>query len=237
MLTDRLLRHYYGHPMYDGTNRFYDWVRRYTRRDTKLLNLGAGPATRSAVRSFKGEVAWVTGADIDPIIFDNPEIDEAVLIKDGRLPLPDASFDIVVSDYVLEHVERPAAFMGEVYRVLEPGGSFFFRTPNCMHYIALASAVTPHWFHEAISNRVRRIPADSHAPYPTFYRMNGRGRLRRLAQDAGFRAIELDMVETEPSYLMFNPVAFLMGTAYERMVNSAKLLEGLRANIFARIEK
>jgi hypothetical protein len=49
--------------------------------------------------------------------------------------------------------------------------------------------------------------------------------------------MEFLMVEAEPSYLMFNTLAFLMGVAYERAVNRAEWLQGLRANIFGSLVK
>jgi len=237
MQTERLHRLFYGDPKYDGTQRFYGWVRQYATSKTRLLNVGAGPATNSNVRSLKGEVAWVAGADIDSRVLENAELDEAKLIGQGELPFPDASFDLAVSDYVLEHVEMPQRFLSEVHRVLKPGASFFFRTPNLWHYVALVSAVTPQRFHEAVANRMRRLPGDRQSPYPTYYRMNRRSVLRRLANKAGFRRIELNMVETEPSYLAFNPVFFLAGTGYERIVNCSRVFSAFRANIFGRLEK
>src|SRR5262249_52920731 len=156
--------------------------------------------TNSRVRSFKGEVLEVVGADIDPCVLKNPELDVAVLIDRDRLPLDDASFDLVISDYVLEHVEHPTKFFAEIYRVLRPGGNYFFRTPNIYHYVTLISLMTPHWLHMLIANRVRRLSPDAHEPWPTWYRLNSRSRIRKLAHASGFTTMELRMVETEPSY-------------------------------------
>lgn len=44
----------------------------------------------------------------------------------GRLPLPDASADVVVSVESSHCYESFAAFLGEVHRVLRPGGTFAF---------------------------------------------------------------------------------------------------------------
>jgi SAM-dependent methyltransferase len=44
--------------------------------------------------------------------------------------LPDEAFDLVVSVEVLEHVEDDERFVGEVWRVLKPGGMFLMTTPN-----------------------------------------------------------------------------------------------------------
>src|SRR5688500_8652667 len=135
MVSERLLRRFYPDETRNGTVAFYGWVRQHVGPTTELLNLGAGPPTGTPIRVFKGEVARVVGADIDPIVLDNPELDDAVLIADGRLPLPDASFDVIVSDFTFEHVEDPAGFLAEARRVLRAGGSLFFRTPNRRHYV------------------------------------------------------------------------------------------------------
>jgi SAM-dependent methyltransferase len=44
----------------------------------------------------------------------------------GRLPLPDGSFDSVVSTWTLCSIPDVAAALREVHRVLRPGGRFFF---------------------------------------------------------------------------------------------------------------
>ena len=46
------------------------------------------------------------------------------------LPFDDASFDCVISFQVIEHIERDADFVDEIYRVLRPGGRFILTTPN-----------------------------------------------------------------------------------------------------------
>lgn len=46
------------------------------------------------------------------------------------LPFADASFDCVISFQVIEHIRRDREFVGEVHRVLRPGGRFIVTTPN-----------------------------------------------------------------------------------------------------------
>jgi 2-polyprenyl-3-methyl-5-hydroxy-6-metoxy-1,4-benzoquinol methylase len=143
----------------------------------------------------------------------------------------------VFSDYVLEHVEHPGTFLSEVHRCLKVGSSFFVRTPNIYHYVAIISRATPHAFHEAVANRVRGLSADAYDNYPTFYRLNSRAAIGEAAATAGFRTIKLQMVECQPSYLVFHAVPFLAGVSYERFVNSSEAFSGLRANIFGQLIK
>jgi SAM-dependent methyltransferase len=204
-----------------------------------LLNLGAGPpALRQSIRVFKGEVARVVGADIDPEVLDNPELDEAhVINSDNTLPFEDNTFDAVLSDWVLEHVSAPDQFLREVHRVLKKGGVFLFRTPNSWHYVAIIAKITPDWFHHLTANWARGLPAGEHEPWPTYYRLNSRKAVYAEGHKAGFKRIELRMWEPAPLYLVFHFLPFLVGVGYERIVNRYRMFEGLRAGIFGRMVK
>ncbi len=72
-------------------------------------------------------VHWLAGAAAEgrlpPPVSDPVPILPEVRQYDGRhLPLPDESVDIVWSKSVLEHVREPETVVGEVARVLRPGG-------------------------------------------------------------------------------------------------------------------
>ena len=54
----------------------------------------------------------------------------ALLTGDGPLPLPDACADVVTSFTVLEHVADERHALGELRRVLRPGGLLVLSVPN-----------------------------------------------------------------------------------------------------------
>lgn len=64
--------------------------------------------------------------------FENPLPSNATFRQMVVPPMDFASesFDYVVSFQVIEHIERDADFVSEVYRVLRPGGKFIVSTPN-----------------------------------------------------------------------------------------------------------
>ncbi len=236
-MSQKLVEYFYSDEKYNGTKRFYDLIRTDARPDTVMLNLGAGPATRSAIRQFKGAVREVCGADIDPVVLSNDELDKAVLIENGKVGFPSDYFDLIYSDFVIEHVEYPREFLTEILRMLKPGGKFFFRTPNLFHYVSMISWLTPQSFHEFIANRIRQLPEDAHEPWPTFYRLNTRAAIESESRSVGFSSIDIEFIEPNPSYLQFHPVPLLLGVAYERTVNATNLLSCFRSNIIGTLAK
>lgn len=46
------------------------------------------------------------------------------------IPLTNSSLDVIIATDVLEHLVEPYAFVGEMYRVLKPGGYIILDTPN-----------------------------------------------------------------------------------------------------------
>lgn len=72
--------------------------------------------------------ARYTGLDIDNAF--TRRVGAADVFYDGgAFPLPDASFDAVLCSQVLEHVFTPEKFLGEIRRVLRPGGTLLLAVP------------------------------------------------------------------------------------------------------------
>ncbi len=242
-VSERVYRRFYPDLRRSGTLFFYQRLRQVLGPGKRILNLGAGSGDEPgsevfSVRDLRGGGWIVCGCDPDPAVLGNRQLDEAKLMAPGgAIPYEDASFDLVFSDYVLEHVADPETFVAEVHRVLKPGGTFQFRTPNLYHYVSLAARLLPNRMHALTTNRARNLTQGAREPYPTFHRMNTRRALRRLSARAGFLNTDLVMIEAEPSYLVFNTATFLAGVAYEHLVNRYPVLEGIKANIIGRIVK
>jgi SAM-dependent methyltransferase len=219
----------------DGDYDFHRLCGEYIARGSRILEIGSGPANTTS--DFLASIGELHGVDPDPDVKGNPALASSQVITNDRFPFADSHFDACVSNYVLEHVENPHTHLREIARVLRPGGTYLFRTPNRYHYVAIVSSLTPHWFHEAVANRLRNRDPNAHAPYPTVYALNTRGAIERRARENGFAVEALHMIEKEPSYGMSSRALFLAFTAYERVVNASPLGAPLRANIFGILRK
>lgn len=118
----------------DGSVTFYSQVAALLAHEHRVLDFGAGRGEliaddpvpfRRWLTNPKGRCAHVEGCDVDPVVLDNPFLDGAKVIEIGEpLPYADASFDLVLSRYVFEHVDTPGQTAAELLRVTKPGGGF-----------------------------------------------------------------------------------------------------------------
>ena len=232
-----LERYYRSKPRwFDGTTEFHLLCQKYIQSDWSILELGAGPSNQTSkwLSAISGKLL---GLDIDPAVKENKFLAEAYVADARHIPLAESSVEAVVSNYVNEHLGDPTSVCKEIHRILVQGGYFIFRTPNIFHYVALAGKLAPFSLTKIIANPLRSLPEEAHDPYPTFYRFNSKQRCQSLLRKTGFEIIEMYMVEKEPSYGMYSRLLFIPMMWYERMVNSAEIFNGLRANIFCVAQK
>jgi len=225
--------------LYGGPNtgrlaaEFLRMVERYLDPSLDVLDLGAGSGLRNAY-DFKGRARRMVGVDLDPRVRDNPLLDEGVVGSLTDLPFEDASFDLAFSMYVLEHVADPPQFVREVRRVLRPGGVFLALTPNRNHYVPLLASILSERFQKWYNKKRGRDEEDT---FPTVYRLNTLRDLKTHFRREDFVLREFRAIEVQPRYLSFCVPAFLLGAAYERIVNATERLAGLRVNLMCAFEK
>ena len=98
-------------------------------RKPDVLDIGAGAGALSRKLADAG---WhVAACDLYPDAFAAEGI-ECRAVVGGRLPYPDASFDVAVAVELLEHIEVHEALFAEVHRVLRPDGVLLMTTPNIL---------------------------------------------------------------------------------------------------------
>ena len=98
----------------------------------RVLDLGSGAGTDSLVAAqMVGPGGRVTGIDMTPEMVAKARAAATALGVDNveflegeaeRLPFPDASFDVVISNGVIDLIPDKDAVFSEIFRVLAPGG-------------------------------------------------------------------------------------------------------------------
>jgi SAM-dependent methyltransferase len=219
----------------DGTVSFFLRARELLPADGVALDIGCGRGTqdedpvraRRELRILRGHCRRTIGIDVDPAAAANPHIDEFHLIGgDGRWPLDDASVDLAIADFVVEHVADPDAFFAQAARVIRPGGHLGVRTVNAHSYLGVGSRLIPNSLHRAVLRRAQPGRAAEDV-FPTLYRCNTIKQLRTGLARHGFDAAVYGF-EAEPDYLGFSPIAYRLGLLHRRLA-PARLRVGLVA--------
>jgi SAM-dependent methyltransferase len=98
-----------------------------------VLEIGTGSGVIGAtLKDYVGSDGEVWTVDVVDQRLDREALPFR-LVTGTKLPFDDDSFDFVVSNHVVEHVGRRSAqehHIGEIARVLRPGGSLYLATPN-----------------------------------------------------------------------------------------------------------
>lgn len=197
-----------GFTSADGTVEFYQRVNALIERHFTVLDFGAGRGAwydedvghyRRKLRTIRGKVRSVVGCDVDRAVLQNGSLDDAVLLDgSGVLPFDDSSFNLVVADYVLEHISDPAAFSKELDRILAPGGWFCARTPNKYGYTALTTRIIPNKYHSRILRFVQPSRREVDV-FPTVFKINSASDLEQFFPKQYYEHFSY-RYEVEPAY-------------------------------------
>jgi len=151
---------------------------------TKLLDFGCGSGHLVKAALARGVDAYGSDVDFDHPSYDQTILDEfkaqdrvrSIEVERRskaaprviglspsssdyyRIPFDDDTFDVVISDMVLEHVGNYDEMVRELHRVLKPGGSFlhFFPPPLSLleghTKIPFGAAFHPDWYLKLLSH-------------------------------------------------------------------------------------
>lgn len=218
-----------GFSHVDGTIEFYTRVNALVGADMIVLDIGAGRGAqlvnasspyRARLQSLQGRVKRLVAVDVDEAVKCNRFVDEAHVIAAGEpLPFAESTFDLAYADWVLEHVEDPAAFAENVHRVLKPGGWFCARTPNRWGITGLGSRLVPNRIHSRLL-RTLQPSREERDVFPTVYKLNTRRSVRRH-----FPAEKWDdfsyFYNSEPPYVQRSRLLLAAADAYQRLAPAA----------------
>ena len=95
-------------------------------KDLSVLDIGTGNG--EIARYLSTQCSELISIDIEDNRKEKKEF--RFLISNESLPFKDNSFDIIISNHVIEHVSNNKLHLNEIYRVLKKNGIVYLATPN-----------------------------------------------------------------------------------------------------------
>jgi SAM-dependent methyltransferase len=186
-----------------------------------VLDAGCGVGYGSALLAERARSVLGVDVDADAIAYSRARYGAAIANLKFQeadvqaLGLPDASFDVVCSFETIEHVPDGDVFLGEVRRVLRPGGTFLVSTPR-----ADRTELRPdNPFHE-----VEFAPADFEALLRRHFASVELYGQRRLQTRRHRMLQRLDVLGLRKRLTFLRPAARLLGTAPMAEVDSTGIV-------------
>lgn len=206
---------------------------------TVWLELGCGTRVCADERlnaELPRRARVAVGVDLDPYLTKHSSIRNLVRCDASALPFRAGVFTLVTCSFVAEHIEKPDVVFAELARICKPGARVVIFTPNVFNYGMLVAAMTPYRFHlwyKKLSYYLARQEWIEHDEdmFPTFYRANSVGRLRKLSAAAKFQVERLERVALAHSFGFVKPL-YIGSLLFERLIDRPGL-EALKADILA----
>lgn len=218
---------------------YEDAIREEVHAGAAWLDVGCGHQVlpewrREQERALVGRAGRAVGVDPHlPSLRGHATFTSLVCATISELPFEDGSFDLVTANMVVEHLDDPARQFAEVRRVLRPGGTFLFHTPNARsHPIRLAGLVP-----ERLKPRLARL-LEGRAEedvFPTHYRANTVGELRALAERTGLEVAAIDPTASTAVFAPLLPVA-VAELLWIRLLMTERLRD-LRQTLIVRLRR
>ncbi|MFO0965583.1 MAG: methyltransferase domain-containing protein [Gemmataceae bacterium] len=215
MLRDFLQRKLFpAEPFHQDA--FHEAIRARLPRCGKVLDLGCGD--HAALKPYRTAEREVWGTDFHR----HPRLAEPewfrLLGPNGAIPFPDNTFDLIASDWVIEHVALPRVFLSEVKRVLKPGGRYVAHSISGAHYLTWVRRLFDLAPHELVQEVIYRLyRREHHDTFPTHYRLNTVGQIEAGARAAGLEIEALEFFATQ-HYFHFSSVLETLAIVADRFL-------------------
>ena len=202
-----------GFSPQDGTIDFYGRVNSILNKEMLVLDVGAGRGSwfedgkcqyRKDIQYIKNKVFKLIAVDVDEAVLDNKSAHESLVMIGGRIPLEDNSVDLIIADFVLEHIQDCTLFINELNRVLKKGGYFCARTPHKWNYVSIFARILKNSKHSTILKFAQPNRKEIDV-FPTAYLMNTLSDIKLFFR--GYKNFTF-IYRSEPSYFWGNKIIY-----------------------------
>ncbi len=198
---------------------YRDLIAEFVTDQTLVLDLGCGRTSLAAEQIQSAGIS--VGVDMSFSDLEHNQIVTYRVLADGEaLAFSDDSFDLIVSQWSVEHFANPRLVFGQIARVLRPGGKAVLFTTNAYNYIPVLSRFLGAGTQRLLISRLLRRA--EHESFATYYRANTVHGLRRMCEEVGLRPTEIRYVGN-PFYLAFSPWLFHLALLFEKVTDMPSL--------------
>jgi ubiquinone/menaquinone biosynthesis C-methylase UbiE len=196
--------------------------------------LDAGCGKKSMVQRYSKQFRYSVGMDVSPeAIAQNKGFSAFVVGDASRLPFQSGVFDVVVSQWMIEHIGKIDEVVAEFGRVLKRGGSLVVATNSKYHPMMFLSSILPTRLRDWMKVRIFPSYIDEDT-FPTYYRFNSLGDIDRLMTKAGFERKYASYLGAP--FFMFNKLLFRISECYERATDIS-FLRFMKMHVVVHYEK
>lgn len=193
-------------------------------RQPKVLDIGCGRKSDIG-RYLKGHSshALIHGADLDEYSLKNSDVDELFICDAADMPFEDESYDVVFSQFLLEHVEDSQKTVDSISRVTAPGGLAALIIPNPTSPASTVAKLTPYSFHLFFKREVQKYDNVSEDTFPTFFAFKSVKNLKAQMEQAGFTDIEAAYLPEMYFRFRYRPLMIRLSMIYTKILLALKL--------------
>jgi ubiquinone/menaquinone biosynthesis C-methylase UbiE len=162
------------------------------KRSIKPLVLDVGCGNRSDLSRYlrnNGYNITIHGIDIDDYAKNNPDVDQVYIGSAEEMPFIDSTYDVVFSQFLLEHVEDAKKTLASMTRVLKEEGTLLITIPNPISPEGLVTKLTPYSFHIYFKKVVQKVNNASHNTFPTRFAFKSVENIHSILQQLGYQSI------------------------------------------------
>jgi len=198
----------------DGTIDFYLRIRTLINKNKVVLDLGAGEGNwfndksnikiKKSIQYLKKDVKKLYAADIDRSVLKNKSSHKNLIIKKNFIPLTKNSIDIIICDWVFEHIENPITFYTEINRILKKSGVLCVRTPHKFNYVSIISNIL-----EGSSLKdflLNKTQPGKKEYFKSYYRLNTKNKINKIFK---YYSKKIFIFTPDPAYYFSSKLFFI----------------------------
>lgn len=193
---------------------FKKYLQQYIVSDSTLLDIGCG--RQSFGEEYYKKAKHRIGIDPDQdALRDNNLMDEKFCCTIEKIPNTIRKFDIIIAQWVLEHMQHPDESTQVIGNLCKKNGYFIFMTTNIYSPIIFLSKILPTFLKKFLRKTLLHIKEED--TYPTVYKINSISKIDYYLSRNGFQKIDVKKVGVL-TYFAWNRYVLLCKLFFDKTI-------------------